>query len=176
MVNTDYSPDDREEAVLAVMRDEGRVNPYLLRDETGLEKGAVNTALSNLTAAGWVSKVTRGLYEFVEDPREDREAVAVPQQPERRRPIEYAGLGELMDFERELTSEREVVLSEWLEHVQANGRVQKSDFAEWYSDAHEDRTGYGTKSFWEFFAKPAMQQSDGFEQPNSRTYTVVDDE
>jgi len=53
------------------MREEWRANPYLIRQQTGHEKGAVNTALSQLTSAGWVRKVTRGLYEFVDDPRTD---------------------------------------------------------------------------------------------------------
>lgn len=69
MVNENYEPTDREDEIIDVMRDEGRANPYLLRDRTGYSKGDVNTALSNLTSAGWVKKVTRGLYEFVEDPR-----------------------------------------------------------------------------------------------------------
>jgi hypothetical protein len=51
------------------MSEEIRANPYLIRERTGFSKGEVNTAFSNLTSAGWVTKVTRGLYEFVEDPR-----------------------------------------------------------------------------------------------------------
>lgn len=69
MVNENYSPSDTEEDVLDVLRDERRANPYLIREQTGHGKGAVNTALTQLTSAGWVEKVTRGLYEFVEDPR-----------------------------------------------------------------------------------------------------------
>lgn len=69
MVNEDYEPTDTEEHVLAVLEVENRANPLLIREQTGLGKGTVNSALANLTAAGWVRRVTRGLYEFVEDPR-----------------------------------------------------------------------------------------------------------
>jgi len=70
MVNENYEPTEPENDVLGVLREEGRANPYLLREKTDHGKGTINTALSNLTAAGWVKKVTRGLYEFVDDPRE----------------------------------------------------------------------------------------------------------
>jgi hypothetical protein len=69
MVNRDFEPTTEEEAVLQVLKDEERANPFLIRNETGLGKGAVNTALTRLTSAGWVSKVTRGLYEYESDPR-----------------------------------------------------------------------------------------------------------
>ena len=68
LVNRDYEPTDQDEQVLSVLGD-GRANPLLLREETGLEKQRVNDSLQRLTSAGWVQKVTRGLYELVEDPR-----------------------------------------------------------------------------------------------------------
>lgn len=78
MVNEDYEPGDNEAAILDVLtegRDEsepwGRANPLYLRERTGLNKQQVNYALNQLTAAGWIRKVTDGLYEFVADPRED---------------------------------------------------------------------------------------------------------
>ncbi|MFP9191262.1 hypothetical protein ACLI4Q_06315 [Natrialbaceae archaeon A-CW1-1] len=57
--------DDRDLAVLAVMVD-GRANPYLIREETGLDKGDVNTVLVRLARAGYVEQVTRGLYEITD--------------------------------------------------------------------------------------------------------------
>ena len=57
--------DDRDLAVLAVMVD-GRANPYLIREETGLDKGDVNTVLVRLSRAGYVEQVTRGLYEITD--------------------------------------------------------------------------------------------------------------
>lgn len=59
--------EDTTEAVLAVMRDEWRANPYLIREETDLEKGSVNTALVTLMRRGEVRQVTRGLYEYTGD-------------------------------------------------------------------------------------------------------------
>lgn len=68
-VNRDYEPTDRDEQIIQVLKD-GRANPLLLREETGLEKQRVNESLQRLTSAGWVRKVTRGLYELVDDPRQ----------------------------------------------------------------------------------------------------------
>lgn len=70
MVNESHEPTDDEDAVIRLLADEGRANPYLIREETGLSKQNVNEALKQLQAAGWVEKRTRGLYDFVEDPRE----------------------------------------------------------------------------------------------------------
>jgi len=78
MVNEGYNPTDNEEYILDVLiedRDKdkpwGRANPLYLREQTGLNKQQVNYALNQLTAAGWVKKVTDGLYELVADPRND---------------------------------------------------------------------------------------------------------
>lgn len=62
--------DEEVQAVLDVMQEERRANPYLIRERTGLDKGPVNTALVTLMRRGAVRQVTRGLYELVEDPRE----------------------------------------------------------------------------------------------------------
>jgi len=55
--------DERDREVLAVLAD-GRANPYLIREETGLNKGDVNTVLNRLARLGYVEQVTRGLYEI----------------------------------------------------------------------------------------------------------------
>jgi len=60
--------DDRDQAVLDVMVD-GRANPYLIREETGLDKGDVNTVLVRLARLGYVEQVTRGLYEITDKGR-----------------------------------------------------------------------------------------------------------
>lgn len=80
MVNEGYTPSDGEEEVLEVMkqgRDSGdpwgRVNPLYIRQETGMEKSTVEYYLRQLTTAGWVTKPASGLYEFVEDPREEND-------------------------------------------------------------------------------------------------------
>lgn len=79
MVNPNYEPEDAdEERILRVMEQESRATPFLVRqrlEEQGepIRKEYVNNYLDNLCRAGWVQKVTRGLYEFVEDPRESNE-------------------------------------------------------------------------------------------------------
>jgi predicted transcriptional regulator of viral defense system len=73
MVNKSYQPSDEdEERILAIMKEEVRANPFLVRERLDGEvrKEYVNNYLDNLRRAGWVEKVTRGLYEFKEDPRE----------------------------------------------------------------------------------------------------------
>jgi len=57
--------DDRDQEVLEVLAD-GRANPYLIRNETGLDKGDTNTVLTRLGRAGYVRQVTRGLYEITD--------------------------------------------------------------------------------------------------------------
>ena len=69
-MNEEYEPSDNEEWVLDVL-DEGRATPKYLKDRTGLNNQQVNYALNQLIAAGWVRKITTGLYELVGDPRED---------------------------------------------------------------------------------------------------------
>lgn len=70
MVNEEYAPSDNEGQILELLKD-GRVTPKLIKDETGLNDQQVNYALNQLIAAGWIRKVTTGLYELVEDPREE---------------------------------------------------------------------------------------------------------
>jgi Sugar-specific transcriptional regulator TrmB. len=66
VTTADMDLDERDERVLDVLAD-GRANPFLLRKETGLSKGAVNTVLNRLARAGLVEQVVRGLYEITED-------------------------------------------------------------------------------------------------------------
>jgi len=67
MATTQYDVDldERDHAVLSVLA-EGRANPYLIREETGLDKGDVNTVLNRLGRGGYLRQVTRGLYELTE--------------------------------------------------------------------------------------------------------------
>lgn len=79
MVNENYEPNDREETVINLFREGrnssapwGRVNPLFLRQNSSLDKGQVEYALRNLKNAGWIKQVNQGgLYEFVDDPREE---------------------------------------------------------------------------------------------------------
>jgi predicted transcriptional regulator len=69
-VNEDYEPTENDEKILSVLK-QGRANPLHIREECGLHKQRVNDSLRRLRSAGWVRKVTRGLYELVDDPRCD---------------------------------------------------------------------------------------------------------
>lgn len=78
VVNENYSPGEREEEILELLkegRDEskpwGRVNPKYVTERTDMRRQYVNRALSSLEDAGWVQKLATGLYEFVDDPREE---------------------------------------------------------------------------------------------------------
>jgi len=75
----DYQPDEREEAVLDVLREHGRATPYLIREETDIRKEYVSRALTGLQKAGVVEQVTRGLYDHVPemDDEHTHERVAV---------------------------------------------------------------------------------------------------
>ena len=77
MVNENYEPSAKDEQILDALQhgrdsDEpwGRANPKWLVEVTGLDKGNVEFCLRSLQNAGWVQRVARGLYEFVDDPRE----------------------------------------------------------------------------------------------------------
>lgn len=61
----DYKPDDDEQAVLEVFREEKRANPMRIRERTDLRKQYVNDALNQLQKLGVVEKLNRGLYEYV---------------------------------------------------------------------------------------------------------------
>lgn len=79
MVNENYEPNNREETAIDLFKEGrdsgdpwGRVNPLFIRQNTSLDKGQVEYALRNLKNAGWIKQVNQGgLYEFVDDPREN---------------------------------------------------------------------------------------------------------
>lgn len=68
-MNEQYTPSDNEEAVLEILK-EGRANPKWIKEKTDLNDQQVNYALNQLIAAGWVEKLTKGLYELRGDPRD----------------------------------------------------------------------------------------------------------
>jgi len=67
--NQEFRPTEQCERVLDVLKD-GRANPRFIIDQTGIDKPNVEYQLQRLTDAGWITKRARGLYEFVDDPRE----------------------------------------------------------------------------------------------------------
>lgn len=70
MPDSNFDMTEEDELVLDTLKEEYRANPYLIREETGLNKGEVNTALVRLASHGRIVKITRGLYEYKSDPRE----------------------------------------------------------------------------------------------------------
>lgn len=77
MVNPSYEPAPEEEEILELMlagRDEGEpwghTTPAHVRESTSVEKGNESYHLRQLKSAGWIEKVARGFYRFVDDPRE----------------------------------------------------------------------------------------------------------
>lgn len=78
MVNEEYEPADAEEEILELMRrgrDRGKpwgyTTPAHVREELGIAEGNESFHLRQLDNAGWIKRVVRGLYVFVEDPRDD---------------------------------------------------------------------------------------------------------
>ncbi|QSG04072.1 type IV toxin-antitoxin system AbiEi family antitoxin domain-containing protein [Natranaeroarchaeum sulfidigenes] len=77
MVNESYEPSPAEEEIMDLLQ-EGRnagepwgyTTPAHVREHIGIEEGNESFHLRQLTSAGWIEKVSRGFYRFVEDPRE----------------------------------------------------------------------------------------------------------
>lgn len=76
MVNREYEPSEAETRILALLK-EGRedgepwgyTTPAHVREELNISKGNESFHLRQLDSAGWIEKVARGFYRFVEDPR-----------------------------------------------------------------------------------------------------------
>lgn len=65
--------DDLHESILDELHD-GRVTPSLVAEATGESRQLMNSRLRDLVMGGHVRKVHKGLYELVDDPREDGDA------------------------------------------------------------------------------------------------------
>jgi hypothetical protein len=183
MVNTDFEPTEEEEAILDVFKhDRGTVNPMYLREATDLGKGSINTALTRLTSAGWVRKVTRGLYEFVEDPRESAEdgrtrgSTVEETTPEPVEPTEPPDRPESVAVDRDLLREELAGSGEVLERrvdqivamyeqLQELGTAEKDDLLEAVA---VDATEYASKdSVWSNMVKgrDTLKALPGVEPP-----------
>jgi len=174
MVNEDYVPDAVEDAVIDVLRREGRANPYLIREETDdLSKQQIGTALQNLSAAGWVRKRTRGLYDYVDDPRVGGTADDEPELPDAVQRA-HDRLDEWTPADantrRGRTAAKEVVT--WLS--EQDGPRQRGDVLAWA----KTREGYYSAStLWDKVAQPALKylESEGVvERTPNVGYEIVD--
>lgn len=70
-VMPDITEDDRAMAVLDVLKHHGNANPLYIREQTQYDKGDINTALNQLAREGHVKRLTRGLWTYVSDPRDN---------------------------------------------------------------------------------------------------------
>ena len=77
MVNEEFEPDDRQEAILNMLKEGqaegepwGYANPKRLEQRLDIRRQYINRSLQGLVDAGWIEKVNRGLYRFVTDPRD----------------------------------------------------------------------------------------------------------
>lgn len=101
----DYEPDDREQTVLDVVREEHRVNPMRVREATDLRKQYVNDALRQLEKAGYIRKVNRGLYEYIGDDAPDIDAAQLALEAA----IRAAEQGDDQELQRRLREIREAL-------------------------------------------------------------------
>lgn len=174
----DLSPADR--AILDMLED-GRVTAPYAADATEYSLQYVRDRLGRMVEHGNARKVYEGLYELADDPRQgdtgSQPAASTDTGDDDPDTADSVGDREgftppvpALEFDKQPTDRRVMVVEEWLQHVRDDGRVQKSDFETWYTDDHADRTGYEPGGFWDFFIKPAMRQVEGIAQPNSRTY------
>lgn len=63
-VNKAFDPNDPQEQILDIM-EEGRVNPAYLREQLPeMTKQTIEYHLRELRNAGWIKRVSRGLYEL----------------------------------------------------------------------------------------------------------------
>lgn len=83
MVNQQHDPSEHEKRVLEVLKEGqdanrpwGYTTPSRVAERFDIPRQRVNEALGRLEAAGWIEQVEesntpiRGLYVFVDDPRE----------------------------------------------------------------------------------------------------------
>jgi DNA-binding transcriptional ArsR family regulator len=80
VVNESYEPTANDDTILDVLKDGreegqpwGRANPRFLIERTDLSKSTVEHSLRSLRKAGWIMRPSRGCYEFVTDPREEKD-------------------------------------------------------------------------------------------------------
>jgi hypothetical protein len=158
MVNEDYEPDAVEDTVIAVLRDAERANPYLIRERAGdLSKQQINNALRNLTAAGWVRKVTRGLYDYVEDPRVSEETEPAQRAADSREsPAVSRARDALADWEPEdvdsvKARRATIAVVEWL--AQQDAPQQRADVLAW---AEGREMAYAPSTLWDKVVQPGL--------------------
>lgn len=68
MVNEDYAPGTHAREILDLFTDGYPDEPWgvlttaMIREQTGMSDGTIDSALNQLIGAGWVAKIHRGAY------------------------------------------------------------------------------------------------------------------
>ncbi|WP_198664708.1 hypothetical protein [Halorubrum sp. 48-1-W] len=164
MVNEQYEPDATEEAVIAVLREERRLNAPLVVERTDLERAVVNHALRDLATAGWCRKVARGLYEFVEDPRQEPSMTTTEAPDPADGPEGAAGTARLLlqewdpaDVDSDKARQATVAVVAWL--AAQDGPQQKADVLAWADEQGDAVTsGYAPSTLWDKVVQPGLSQ------------------
>ena len=116
MVNEEYEPNKHEERVLEFIKQDGdRFTNRWVREQTSMPAERVDPALNNLEKAGWVRRLTRGFYEFVEDPRqrdrvEDQNDTDVVAWVRKNQPVERS---EIVDAFQEQIEQQGIKNKSW---------------------------------------------------------------
>jgi hypothetical protein len=180
MPNASYEPDAVGDAVMRVLRDEQRATPGLIRAETDFGRREINNALTDLVAAGWVSKRHRGLYDYEADPRVADDA----EQPERADtaresgPVSHArdALGDWDPADANAAKARRAVCEVvgWL--ATQDSPQQKADVLAWAGDGVE---GYAASTLWDKVVQPGLRElveAGVVEHRRNVGYEIVEEE
>lgn len=62
VANEQFDPSENQATVLGVFEDVYQTSPGQIRERTGIKKQRINDILNDLANAGWVTKVSHGLY------------------------------------------------------------------------------------------------------------------
>ena len=161
MVNEEYEPDAVEDTVIDVLRDAERANPYLIRERAGdLSKQQINNALRNLTAAGWVRKVTRGLYDYVADPRvsepsaDAQRAETRPESPAVSHARDALAAWDPADVDSAKARRAVAEVVGWL--ATQDGPQQRGDVLAWAEGRSIE--GYAASTLWDKVVQPGLRE------------------
>ena len=188
MPNASYEPDAVGDAVMRVLRAEQRATPGLIRAETDFGRREINNALTDLVAAGWVSKRHRGLYDYEADPRVSDDGAAPQRAETRRESGTLAGAGtpaldvgavlqdwDPADVDSAKARRAVVAVVEWL--AQQDAPQQRSDVLAWAEGREIE--GYAASTLWEKVAQPGLaelERAGVVERTPNVGYEIVDEE
>lgn len=70
MLNDSFEPTGGEEDVLSHLKAERKARPVDIYNDLDVGETSAQHWIGRLTAAGWITKPKRGIYEYTQDPRE----------------------------------------------------------------------------------------------------------